>query len=106
MKRIWVAITAHRPLDRLSTLLDTVHQYTKFPFKVTVCVYVDYDSQDSLDFLERSLSLFPTLDTEVKVASPGYEGWYLTWAHKTDLALEILNRRHDYYIYQENLYVF
>lgn len=102
MKRIWVAITAHRPLDRLSTLLDTVNQYTKFPFKVTVCVYVDYDSQDSLDFLERSLSLFPTLDTEVKVASPGYEGWYLTWAHKTDLALEILNRRHDFYIYQEN----
>ena len=26
----------------------------------------------------------------------------MTWAHKTDLALEILNRRHDFYIYQEN----
>ncbi len=102
MKRIWVAITAFRPLDRLSTLLDTIHQYTKFPFKVTVCVYIDYDSQSDLEFLERCLSIFTTLETQVKVASPGYEGWYLTWAHKTDLALEVLNRRHDFYIYQEN----
>lgn len=89
-------------MERLSVLLDTVSQYTSFPFKVTVCVYIDYDSQGDLEFLEKSLGLFKNLDVEVKVASPGYEGWYLTWAHKTDLALEILNRRHDFYIYQEN----
>ena len=102
MRSIWVAITAFRPMERLSVLLDTVSQYTSFPFKVTVCVYIDYDSQGDLEFLERSFSLFKNLDVQVKVASPGYEGWYLTWAHKTDLALEILNRRHDFYIYQEN----
>lgn len=102
MRSIWVAITAFRPMERLSVLLDTVSQYTSFPFKVTVCVYIDYDSQGDLEFLEKSLGLFKNLDVQVKVASPGYEGWYLTWAHKTDLALEILNRRHDFYIYQEN----
>lgn len=102
MRSIWVAITAFRPMERLSVLLDTVSQYTSFPFKVTVCIYIDYDSQGDLEFLEKSLGLFKNLDVQVKVASPGYEGWYLTWAHKTDLALEILNRRHDFYIYQEN----
>lgn len=102
MKKIWVAITAHRPLDRLSVLLKTVSNYDSFPYRVTLCVYIDYDSQDDLEFVEKALSIFKNVDVTVKVASPGYEGWYLTWAHKTDLALEILNRRHDYYIYQEN----
>jgi hypothetical protein len=48
------------------------------------------------------LSTVEGVTFEVKVASPGYEGWYLTWAHKVDLALEVLNKRADYYIYQEN----
>ena len=99
MKSIWVAITAHKPLDRLSTLLNTLSQYDSFPYKVTACIYIDYDSQGDLEFLEKSVNIFKNVNTSVKVASPGYEGWYLTWAHKTDLALEILNRRHDYYIY-------
>ena len=102
MQSIWVAVTAHRPLDRLNALLKTISHYDSFPYKVTVCVYIDYDSQDSLEFLEKAVGIFSNIDVQVKVASPGYEGWFLTWAHKTDLALEILNKRHDLYIYQEN----
>jgi len=102
VKSIWVAITAHKPLERLSTLLNTLSQYDSFPYRVTACIYIDYGSQGDLEFLEKSVNIFKNVNTSVKVASPGYEGWYLTWAHKTDLALEILNRKHDYYIYQEN----
>lgn len=101
-KRIWVAITAHKPLERLSPLLHVISQYELFPFDVKVCVYIDYESQDAVDILYNFFGIFKKIEVEVKVASPGYENWYLTWAHKTDLALEILNKRADYYIYQEN----
>ncbi len=101
-KRLWVAITAHHPMERLSTLLNVVSQYEYFPLDVRVFVYIDYDSQKDIAFLQKSFDLFRKIKVEVKVASPGYENWYLTWAHKTDLALEVLNRRADYYIYQEN----
>lgn len=101
-KRIWVAITAHRPLSRLSALLNVISQYELYPFQVKICIYIDYDSQDDVELLEKACSIFKKLAVEIKVASPGYENWYLTWAHKTDLALEILNKRADYYIYQEN----
>jgi len=101
-ERIWVAITAHKPLNRLNNLINVLNEYLRYPFQIAVRIYIDYDSQDDVELLENILEPFKKLDPQVVVAAPGYENWYLTWAHKTDLALEILNRRADFYIYQEN----
>ncbi len=101
-QRIWVAITAYKPMERLSTLLRVISEYEKFPYYVNVTVFIDYDSQEDLDFIQRSLNLFKKVRAVAKVAAPEYAGWYLTWAHKQELTHEVLNRRYDYYIYQEN----
>lgn len=101
-KKIWVAITAHNPLGRINPLLNVLSEYEKYPHDVSVNIYINYEAQDDVETLETLLESFKKINIEIKVASPGYEGWYLTWAHKTDLALAILNRVADYYIYQEN----
>jgi len=101
-KKIWAAVTAHDPLKRIDCLLRVVQAYAKFPCSVYLCVYINYEAQEDQEALEEVLKTVSNVETEVKVASPGYEGWYLTWAHKTDLALAVLNRHADYYIYQEN----
>lgn len=101
-EKIWVAITAHKPLNRLNNLINVLNEYLRYPFQIAVRIYIDYDSQEDVELLEKLLEPYKKLDPQVVVAAPGYENWYLTWAHKTDLALEILNRRADFYIYQEN----
>lgn len=101
-KKLWVAITAHNPLARLNPLINVLNEYEKFPHDVSVNIYVNYEAQDDVETLESVLEQFKNIKIEVKVASPDYSGWYLTWAHKTDLALAILNRVADYYVYQEN----
>lgn len=101
-QKLWVAITAHNPLERLNSLVNVVSPYEDYPFDVSIRIYVNYEAQDDVELLEKLLAVFKKLKIEVVVASPGYEGWYLTWAHKTDLALAILNKEADFYIYQEN----
>jgi hypothetical protein len=101
-KKLWVAITAHNPLNRLNSLINVLNEYQRFPHEVRVNIYVNYEAQDDVSTLESVLEQFDKLKIDVKVASPDYENWYLTWAHKLDLALAILNREADFYIYQEN----
>ena len=101
-KKIWVAITAHSPLSRIDPLINVVKAYNSFICDVCIYVYIDYASQDCVDDLLKILKTVSNKTVEIKVASPGYENWYLTWAHKTDLALAVLNRAADFYIYQEN----
>ena len=101
-KKLWVAITAHNPLSRLECLIGVVKEYSSYPCEVLINVYVNYDAQDSADLLKSILERVSNKTIEIRVASPGYENWYLTWAHKTDLALAVLNRAADFYIYQEN----
>jgi hypothetical protein len=102
MKKIWLAITAHKPLERINTLVNVLNTYSKYPYDITVKIYIDYDSQNDQEQLETVLEAFTSLKTEVIVASPGYEGWYLTWAHKNDLATAVLRKEANFYIYQEN----
>jgi hypothetical protein len=102
LKRIWAAITAHKPLERIDCLINLLRGYMEFPFSFEINIYIDYASQDDIEVLEVTLSEFKKLNLQIKVASPAYEGWYLTWAHKTDLAQAILNNKADYYIYTEN----
>jgi hypothetical protein len=101
-KKIWVAITAHNPLQRLNPLINVLSEYQKFQHEICVNIYVNYEAQEDVPTLESVLEQFDKLKINVKVASPEYQNWYLTWAHKTDLALAILNRQADFYIYQEN----
>jgi hypothetical protein len=101
-KKIWVAITAHRPLARIDPLINVVRAYSDFPCDVSINIYVDYESQDCVEDLEKILIAVSNKTVDIKIASPEYENWYLTWAHKTDLALAVLNRQADFYIYQEN----
>lgn len=101
-KTIWVAITAHNPLERINSLLSVLMEYEKFQHNIHVQIYINYEAQEDVETLNTLFEQFENIKIEVKVAGPEYEGWYLTWAHKTDLALAILNRVADYYIYQEN----
>jgi len=101
-EKIWVAITAHKPLSRLNSLVNVLNEYLRYPFDLDVKIYIDYESQDDVEILNSLLEPYKKLRPEIVVAEPGYENWYLTWAHKTDLALQVLNKKADFYIYQEN----
>lgn len=101
-KKVWVAITAHSPLSRIDPLINVVRAYNAFVCDVCIYVYIDYASQACVEDLLKILETVSTKTVEIKVASPEYENWYLTWAHKTDLALAVFNRAADFYIYQEN----
>jgi len=101
-KNIWVAITAHNPLERINPLLNVLSEYDKFKHNLDIHIYINYEAQEDVETLDTLFEQFKNINVEVRVAGPEYEGWYLTWAHKTDLALAILNRVADYYIYQEN----
>jgi len=101
-KTIWVAITAHNPLVRINPLINVISEYERYPHNVFLNIYINYEAQDDVETLETLLSQFKNVNISIIVASPGFEGWYLTWAHKTDLALAVLNKKADFYIYQEN----
>lgn len=101
-KKLWVAITAHSPLSRIDPLINVVRAYNDFICDVCINIYVDYDSQDCVEDLAKIIETVSQKEVEIKVASPVYENWYLTWAHKNDLAIEVLNNRADFYVYQEN----
>ena len=101
-KKVWVAITAHSPFSRIDSLINVVKAYNEFICDVCITVYVDFDSQDCVSDLCKILEAVSCQTVDIKVASPEYENWYLTWAHKTDLASAVLNRAADFYIYQEN----
>lgn len=101
-KNIWVAITAHNPLERINPLLNVLSEYDKFKHNLDIHIYINYEAQEDVETLDTLFEQFKNINVEVRVAGPEYEGWYLTWAHKTDLALAVLNCVADYYIYQEN----
>jgi hypothetical protein len=102
-KKLWVAVTAHNPLRRLSSLFTILKLYTQYELDVSVFLYVNYEAQDDVDKLSSLLRPFSEhIKVEIIVADPQYEGWWLTWAHKTDLTVACMRREYDYFIYQEN----
>ena len=42
--RMWVAITAHQPLKRINSLINTVQAYLDYELEVKINIYVDYES--------------------------------------------------------------
>jgi hypothetical protein len=90
--RMWVAITAHQPLKRINSLINTVQAYLDYELEVKINIYVDYESEKDVETLKSVLEpYFSRLDIEIKVCGPEYSGWELTWAHKTDLVLACMN---------------
>jgi hypothetical protein len=101
--RMWVAITAHQPLKRINSLINTIQAYLDYELEVKINIYVDYESEKDVETLKSVLEpYFSRLDIEIKVCGPEYSGWELTWAHKTDLVLACMNYTADFYVYQEN----
>lgn len=102
-KTLWVAIAAHNPLTRIEKLFKVLKLYTEYDLQVSVFIYVNYEAQDDADKLANLLRPFREhLDLNIVIAGPNYEGWGLTWAHKSDLVSACMNYKYDYYIYQEN----
>jgi len=99
--KIWAAVTAHNPMQRVQNLLQIAYNYAEFEADVNLYVYINYEAQEDAETITEIFSIvdFPVT---VVVADPGYEGWYLTWAHKNDLASAVLNKEYDYFIYQED----
>jgi len=102
-KKLWLAVTAHNPLKRIGSTLKVLSNYCAFDCDVTANVYINYEAQAAVGELDTLFDQFrKSIQVNVVVASPGYSDWYLTWAHKNDLALATLRKEYDYYIYQEN----
>ena len=101
-QKLWVAITAYNPIARINHLVNVLNEYMKYPYDFGVRIYIDYESQNDVELLHATLDPYKELNIDIVVAAPEYENWYLTWAHKTDLALAVLNKQADFYIYQED----
>ena len=99
--KLWVAVAAHNPMQRVQNLLKVAENYAAFDADVTLNFYINYEAQADVKTLE---TVFDVVDCKINitVADPAYEGWYLTWAHKNDLASAVLNKQYDYFIYQED----
>ncbi len=99
--KLWVAVAAHNPMQRVQNLLQLAYNYAEFEADVQLNIYINYEAQDDAETLRQLFSVV-NYEVNVKVADPAYEGWYLTWAHKNDLASAVLSREYDYFIYQED----
>ena len=49
MKSIYIAVTAHNPLSRVTQILEVLKGYTTLPLKVDVDFYIDSDHRHDLD---------------------------------------------------------
>ena len=56
-EKIWVAITAHKPLSRLNSLVNVLNEYLRYPFDLGVKIYIDYESQDDVEILNSLLEI-------------------------------------------------
>ena len=98
-----IFVTAHDPLSRFDCLLETLKGYDELTGKKDIYIYIDYAHKEDKDNLKELLKPnLKTLDIEVEVAPPEYEGFSLTWAHKNHMKLAIEAKAYDFYIYTEN----
>jgi len=53
--RMWVAITAHQPLKRINSLVNTVRAYLDYDLEVKINIYIDYESEKDVETLKSIL---------------------------------------------------
>lgn len=98
-----VFVTAHNPLERFDSLLKTLRGYEELPGLKDVFIYIDYEHRDDKIILEKLIDANVSFNfVSVVVASEQWEGFSLTWAHKSLLREAVLNRYYDFYVYTEN----
>jgi len=101
--RFLVFVTAHDPLARFDVLLKTLRGYEEIPGVKDVFIYVDADHESDVETLDELLKTNVTFNSlEIVVASPSWEGFSLTWAHKGLLREAVRNKYYDFYVYTEN----
>ena len=106
--KVMFNITAHDPLSRIDPLLEVLRGYDEIPAAhKDVFIYIDHEHKEDkkilLDLLKPNLQ---TLELEVIVAGPEYQGFSLCWSHKPILKLAIETKAYDIYMYSENDMVF
>ena len=99
--KIWVAITAYSPTDKIPYLKQILQNYVELNHDVEVHIYCDFEAQHDHHMLTTSLN-GTNANYELHYCSPSWEGYRLTWSHKEDLKQAILNKEADIYIYQED----
>jgi len=102
-KRFFICITAHDPLSRFDSLLKVLRSYEDIPGYAEVYIFIDKEHEkDSKDLDELLFNNLPHTVYSIEVAPAEYEGFYLTWSHKSLLKSAVLTKSFDYYIYSEN----
>lgn len=98
-----IFITAHNPLSRFDALLKTLRGYEEIPGIKDVFIYIDHEHRaDKCILKELIVSNVVFNSVHIIAASETWEGYSLTWAHKSLLRNAVLNRYYDFYIYTEN----
>tara|TARA_R100000458_G_C8277053_1_gene252492 strand:- start:284 stop:1156 length:873 start_codon:yes stop_codon:yes gene_type:complete len=103
MKSIYIAVTAHDPLNRVETTLKVLKGYESIELQKEIDIFIDYDHRLDVD----EFSLIVASHTKLNrvgfvVAGEEYKGYDLCWAHKPSLIRKVSNRAHDFYMYSEN----
>ena len=98
-----IILTAHKPLKRINTLLNSLMSYDSLPGSKDVYIFIDFESKEDLSILEETLNPnFETLNVNYVVAPAEYTGYSLTWAHKPFLKELSGSSAYDTYIYAED----
>jgi len=102
-----VFVTAHDPLSRFDQLLKTLRGYEELPGIKDVFIYIDSGHKGDKDLLKDLLEPNVTFNAlNIIVAPESYEGYALTWAHKSLLYEAVCQNYYDFYVYTENDMVF
>jgi len=103
MKKLFIAVTAHDPLNRIEKTLRVLKGYEQLPATTDVEIFIDHDHAHDLEefsaILDKNIS---GCQVSVAVAGPEYHQYYLCWAHKGSLRSAIHKKHYDYYMYSEN----
>lgn len=102
-----IFVAAHDPLSRFDELLKTLRGYEEIPGIKDVFIHIDFQHAEDQKLLEELIAPNVTFNSlKVLVASEAYEGYALTWAHKSLLREAVNNKYYDFYVYTENDIVF
>tara|TARA_R100001510_G_scaffold57336_1_gene65065 strand:- start:4321 stop:5193 length:873 start_codon:yes stop_codon:yes gene_type:complete len=103
MESIYIAVTAHNPLNRVDTILKVLRGYESLNLEKEIDIFIDYEHRLDLD----DFSLIVASHTDFKrvgfvVAGREYTGYNLCWAHKPTFIRRVRDKAHNFYMYSEN----
>ena len=103
MSSIYIAVTAHNPLKRVETTLETLRGYESLPLDKEIDIFIDSEHAYDLDEFSLIVSAHTKLGkVGFQVAPPQFTGYSLCWAHKETFKRIVLSGDFEYYVYSEN----